>query len=67
MQKKSKRKNAKQLRMTPRNEINGEALYRDYMCDEEQSMSWSKWGNLVFSRGLTAIKGELNYGKRKEL
>jgi hypothetical protein len=58
----AERKNRKQLRMTPANEIKGETLHREYMEANRTTLTWMQFGNLVFSRGLAQVKRELFYG-----
>jgi hypothetical protein len=62
----AKRKNRKQLRLSPSNDIKGEVLHREYMKHRCVTMNGMQWGNLVFSRGLTAIKREIVLSKGEQ-
>ena len=61
----AKRKNKKQLRMTPQNEIKGEVLHREYMESESTTLTWTQFGNIAFSRGLAQLKKEILYGDKQ--
>jgi hypothetical protein len=63
----SKRKNRKQLRLTPSNDLKSEVLHREYMKENAVTMTGMQWGNLVFSKGLTLIKRELYLSKGEQL
>jgi hypothetical protein len=60
----ARRKNRKQLRMTPANEITGETLHREYMEAKHTTLTWMQFGNLVFSKGIAQTKKELYHGDK---
>jgi hypothetical protein len=59
----AERKNRKQLRMTPQNELLGEKLHREYMEAKGVTLTWTQFANLSFGRGLAALKKEIFYGE----
>jgi hypothetical protein len=59
-----KRKNPKQLRLTPANTKKAEELMLDYSAEKRVNFSFTDFANLALSRGFFSLQREIAFGDK---